>query len=197
MCGGGNDAAEEARKDEAIRKQEIAQTTAAIDAAFGRRQPQYDDYLSATRDFYTTDAKRQKEVADRRSKFALAGAGLTGGSTHRDTGKRLGREFNRGILRAEQTAQSSLADLMAADTEARLNLTSLASTGLDVGSAASQAARMMQSNIAGAKARNTTDSLGDIFGGSADVYKKQEEAAARRRGLKESELYATPFSRGT
>lgn len=195
---GGNSGKDQTRAAEAAeraRTQQIAQAQTAINAAFSGRQSQYDDFVNALRGEFTADATKQKGIADRQLKFSNARAGLTGGSQAADSGTQLGEEFQKGLLTAERKAQSSLADLVSADEASRSQLFSLAQGGASVGAAASQTANALRANIAGAKDKGTVEGLGDIFGNTYDLYTKQQEAAARRRGLKESEVYSDPFSK--
>lgn len=197
MCGGGSDrAARQAAAAEAERKAEIARGTDLIDQAFAARQPQYDDFVSALREHYTADAERQKEIADRQLRFSMARGGLTGGSAQADANTELGREFSEGLLSAERQAQVGLADLMSRDDASRMNLLALVQSGANATTAAQQAGAAMRSNIQNAKSTGMVEGLGDVFGGTANLYKQQQEAAARRRGLKEAEIYANPFTRG-
>jgi hypothetical protein len=173
-----------AEQAEAERQAQIRAATERIDAAFGSpaRQRQYDDFLGALRDYYTQDAQRQKVIADRNQRFALARSGLTGGSAAVDAGRTLRDEYNRGILSAERQAQGALSDLMAQDQQSRLNLIQLAQSGADAATTAQNAANAMRVNIAGAQSSARAQGLGDIFGGTADLYRRQQEAAERRRG---------------
>ena len=197
MCGGGSDrAARQAAAAEAERKAEIARGTDLIDQAFAARQPQYDDFVSALREHYMADAERQKEIADRQLRFSMARGGLTGGSAQVDANTELGREFSEGLLDAERRAQVGLADLMSRDDASRMNLLALVQSGANATTAAQQAGAAMRSNIQNAKSTGMVEGLGDVFGGTADLYRQQQEAAARRRGLKEAEIYANPFTRG-
>jgi len=185
MCGGGSDrAARQAAAAEAERKAEIARGTDLIDQAFAARQ------------HYTADAERQKEIADRQLRFSMARGGLTGGSAQADANTELGREFSEGLLSAERQAQVGLADLMSRDDASRMNLLALVQSGANATTAAQQAGAAMRSNIQNAKSTGMVEGLGDVFGGTANLYKQQQEAAARRRGLKEAEIYANPFMRG-
>lgn len=196
MCGSsGQSGVRQAQREEEARKAEIARATSAVDQAFGARQPQYDDFLQALQQHYTTDAQRQKEVADRQLRFSLARGGLTGGSAAVDSGRLLSDEFQRGLLEAERRAQSGVAGLRQQDEATRMNILSMIQGGMNTTTAAQQAARGMQANISGALAQGTADGLGNIFGGTADLYRQQQEAAARRRGFSEAEVYANPFSR--
>jgi len=196
MCfGGGDRAAEAAQRQEQERQRQIRMSTAAIDNAYIGREAQYGDFLNALREQYMSDAGRQKAVADRNLKFSLARSGLTGGSADADQKTLLGDEYARGTLRAEQTAQSKLSDLMSADAASKANLIALAQGGADSGTAAQQAASTLRSNISGARSEGLAADIGDIFGGTADLWRRSEEAAERRRGLRDSQVYANPFSR--
>ena len=197
MCGGGSSkASDAAQKREDERQAEIGRSTSAIDAAFGNRGAQQQEFVNSLREFLTGDVRRQQKVAGRRSKFGLARAGLTGGSQAVDQGRTLAEEFTEGLLKSERTAQGGLADLKAQDEQARLQLLGLAQTGLKAGTAASRASEAIQSNLAGASARGLQEGVGDVFGKTANLFRAQEEAAARRKGLAESEIFADPFSRG-
>ena len=197
MCGGRDRATTAAQTAEDARKKQVTDATAAIERAFGGapRQRQLDEFISALRGEFTTEAGRQKTLVDRRAKFSLARSGLTGGSAAADVKVDIGRQFQTGLLESERLAQGSLADLIAADQRSKLNLIGLAQGGASVSDAARNAATALQSNIQGARAGTAVSSLGDIFASTAAVSKSAEEAAQRRRGLEESQVFADPFSR--
>lgn len=195
MCGGGDKASKRAETAELDRKRQVAASTSAIDRAFGSRGSQLDDFVAALREQFGAEAGRQKTIADRSLKFSLARGGLTGGSAAADIGEQLGDEFQRGILKGERLSQSALADLRSADEASRARLVALAQGGASITSSASAAANALSSNIAGAKSSSGIESLGDIFGDVRGLFVQQQEAAERRRGLKESEVFAAPFSR--
>lgn len=195
MCGGGGDASAAAEEAERKRKAQVAASTGAIDRAFAGRGGQLDDFVNALREQFTSEAGRQKTDADRNLKFSLARGGLTGGSAAASAGVRLGDEFQRGTLKGERLSQSALADLTSADEASRLNLIQLAQGGASVTGSATAAARALQSNIAGAQSKTGVEGLGDIFGDTRALFVQQQEAAARRQGLRESEVFASPFSR--
>jgi hypothetical protein len=197
MCGGGDKATEAAQRAETERKQQVAAATQAIDRAFAGRTGQLDDFIAALRGEFTTEAQRQKLDADRQLKFSLARGGLTGGSAAADAGIRSGEEFQKGLLKGERLSQASLADLVSADEASRQNLIALAQSGATVGTAAKQSANALRANLSKASAEGLTQSLGDIFGETRSLFTRQQEAAERRRGLRESELFAAPFSRST
>lgn len=197
MCigGGNNRATREAERQERNRTAEIERGNRLIDQSFAGRQPQYDEFLNALRDTYRTDAERQKGIADRQLRFSSARGGLTGGSFAADAGENLADEFSRGILQAERRAQGALSGLQQQDESTRMNLMQMLQGGMNATTAAQRAASAMRTNLAGAQSQGQADSLGDIFGGTADLYRRQQEAASRRRGLSEAEHYANPFSR--
>lgn len=199
MCGGSDSATRQASAAEEERKRQVRQATAAIESAFGSksRQQQLDDFIAALRGEFTADARQQKERTDRRAKFNLARSGLTGGSAAADLKVRIGDEYQKGLLKSERLAQGSLSDLIAADERSKQNLISLAQGGADVSTAARNAASALQSNLKGAQASSLVNDLGDIFADTRGVLTNAELAAERRRGLRESQVYADPFSRGS
>lgn len=197
MCGGGGDASGEARRQEEERKRQVAQGTAAIDRAFAGRESQLTEFVNALRDEFRRDAFEQKEDADRNLRFSLARSGLTGGSAAADAGTQLGEEFTKGLLQGERQAQSSLADLRGADAAARSDLIRLVQGGANATTAATQAANALRTNLEGARASGAVRGLGDIFTRTRSLFQRQQEAAERRRGLRDAEIFADPFSRGS
>ena len=195
MCGGGDSASKEAARKEEARLRQVRSSQTAIDRIFNARGPQQQDFVNALRDFFNPDIREQKVEADRQLKFGLARGGLTGGSAAADAGTTLGEEFTKGLLDAEQQASGALADLRADDESSRQSLLALAQTGISSGSAASRALSASQANLEGVRARNLSEGIGNVFGGTADLFRKQQEAAERRRGLKEAEVFSDSFSR--
>ena len=196
MCGGGTDRASQAAEArERSRQRNIAASTQEIDRIFNQRGGQQQDFVNALRDFFTTDIRKQQSDTARQVKFGLARGGLTGGSAAADIGTTLGEEFTQGLLSSEQLAQRSLADLQARDEASRQSLLALAQTGLQPGTAAARASESIRANLEGARSRSRVEGVGDVFGTTADIFRKQAEAAERRRGLKEADIFADPFSR--
>lgn len=185
--GAGNSAARaqrEAQWAEQAKQQRINQTVGQINAIYDspERQQGQQDFVKALREYYTQDATKQKEVADRQRKFSIARGGLAGGSADVDSRRTLGEEFQKGLLAAEDRAQGGLADLRAQDEQSRSELIRLAQSGLDATTAASRAASNIRASAEGAMATAKTGGLGDIFGATADTYKRQQQAAEFRRG---------------
>lgn len=197
MCGSSNRAARAAEQAERERQARVGANVESINRAFAGREGQYADFLDALRSYYTSDLNRQQQDASRQLKFALARSGLTGGSQAAYAGKELAREANRGAITAEQRAQKALASLRAQDEQSRLAMISLAQSGQNIGDAATQTANALRANINAAQSEGLASGLGDVFGNTAATYKAMKEAAALRRGLKDSEIYANPFTRGS
>lgn len=195
MCfGDGNDAAKDAKKAEEARQATISSNVSGVNSAFAGREPQYTQFGEALRQRLNTELARQREVATRQTKFGLARSGLVGGSAAKDAGKLLAREGQEGVLNAERQAQRGIADLRSADEQARTQLISLAQSGSDIGNAASQAGSMLRANLG--SAQSAVQPLGEAFAAATSNYRTQRDAAERRRGLADAQVYANPFSRG-
>ena len=189
MCGGGGNATAAAQQQEQQRQAEISANVNSINSAFGNRQPQYNQYLQATRNLYNTELGRQQQIASRNLKFALARNGQTGGSVAADQGNELGREMAQGSIQAEQKAQGGLAQLENQDQAERLQMISLAQSGADIGNAATQTADALRANLGSAMAGSTANSLGDVFGDLTKDYNNFQQAAMTRKGLNNSTQY--------
>jgi hypothetical protein len=183
MGSSGGGAQREAQAAEARRQAQIAQTTRRINQIYDSpdRQKQYADFGSAQRDLYMQEADRQKGVADRELKFALARSGLTGGSAAVDANRRLGEEYSKGVLESERQAQAAVANLRQSDEGSRANLMALAQSGLNASAASTQAAAALRSNLESAQSASRVDSLGDLFGSVMTAKKRSEEEQAKRR----------------
>lgn len=188
MSGGSNKAAKEANAAEAARQRAIRNTQTNVNAVFDNPQRKADiaDFVNATRDYYQQDLNRQKANADRNLVFSLAKSGLVGGSTQVDQQKLLGEDYGRGLLQTDQKAQGAGASLEASDQDARARLISLATSGLDATTAASQAAAAMRSNIQAGKSDALMGSLGDSFGQINDFVTRSRDAQKYRQGYLDS-----------
>lgn len=189
MCGGGGNQAAAAAQQETARQANISKNVNQIDQTFASRQPQYDQYLNAQRGLYQTELGRQQGIAGRNQKFALARSGLTGSSVAADQGNELGREMAQGSITAEQKAQGNLASLESQDNAEKLQLTSLAQSGADIGNAATQSADAMRANLGTAMAGSTASGLGDMFGGVTQDVNNFQTAQMARKGINNSNQY--------
>jgi len=149
----GESAADIAARMEMERQERIRESQGRINQVFDnpRRARDIADFVSATRSRLTDDLNRQNTDATRELKFALARGGLSGGSVNVDQNRRLGDEYNRGLLNVEGRAQGAGAQLEAADQNMRAQLIQLATSGLDSTTAASQAAAGLRSNFENAR----------------------------------------------
>jgi hypothetical protein len=184
-----------ARLDEAERQFKMQEATDRLNAVFDspERAGQVQDFLAALREQYGNQLNRQQTDAKRNLKFSLARGGLTGGSANVDANRRMGEEYTDALLGAENRAQAAVGDLRGQDESSRSNLISMIRAGLDSTTAASRAGSAMQANAQSAQGRAMSDGLGDMFGSTADLYKRQTEAAERRRG--ERVAYDTVYGR--
>lgn len=192
----GDKATKRAEQAEAARQAQISGNVQAINRAFAGREPQYAQFSQALRDRLNTQFNQQRALATRQNKFALAKAGLTGGSAAVDAGRRLSREAQEGAINVERQAQGAAADLRSRDEQTRQQMIALAQSGTDVGNPGQQTANMLSANLGSAQNIDLANRLGDVFGGTATAYRNAMDAAARRRGLTEAQTYARAFSRG-
>lgn len=200
MGGESNNAQKQAERNEKARQAQITQSVNAINKVYDdpRREQEIGSFLDATRSFYGDTLQRQKLDNDRQLSFALARQGLTGGSRQVDANRLLGENYQRGVLESDRLAQSAAADLRNQDEQSRLNLTAMAQSGLDATTAQSQAASAMRNNLLSGQSTATAQSLGDVFGGMANIYKSSQEQAAERRGFNYGlgSLYQPAFGQG-
>lgn len=197
MSGGGNNSAQRAAEQaERERQARIAGSIGQINQAFDNpaRARELADYLGATRAYYMDDLNRQKGDADRNLKFAMARGGLSGGSVSIDNARQLGQDYTKGVIEADRRAQAAQADLRSQDEQSRLSLISMAQSGLDATTASSRALSALQNNLQAGRATATTQGIGDAFGSFANIYRRSQEEAARRRG--ERDVYGTLYQPG-
>jgi hypothetical protein len=186
--GSGNSAGRaqrEAERAEQERQARIAAGTARVNQVFDapEREQQRGDFLTALRENYRRLADKQKGNADRNLRFSLARGGLTGGSAAVDSNRKLGEEYTEGLLNAETRAQGAVGELRGQDEASRLQLLSMIQQGLDATTGAARAGDAIRANAQAGQGAALSEGLGDIFGGTADIYKRQQEAAERRRGI--------------
>lgn len=200
MGAGSSNAQTVAAQNDAWRQSQIANSVDAINSAYNnpKREAQIQDFLGASRQYYTNDLDRQKAIADRSTKFALARSGLTGGSAAVDANRTLGENYQQGVLQADRLAQGAAADLRSADEQSRLNLIAAAQQGADMTTSASRAASTLQSNLASGNAGVKADALGDVFSGLSNIWTTSQQNAAQNRGYRDvyNLLYTPGFGYG-
>lgn len=196
MCGGGSDKALRAQQAADAQKQaEIAQGTRAVDQTFNNPQREADigAFERATQGLYRQELDKKQGDALRQNKFALARNGQLGGSVQVDRNKLLADDYNSGILKITQAAKQAGARVRQADATTQQNLLGLVQTGLDSGSAATQALTAMKSNIGAEKAAIDPTAVGDVFGGLADFYTTSQQTKAYNDANKATgALYGNP-----
>lgn len=187
MSGGSDSAQRAAQAQQQQQQQAIEQSQAQINAVFNnpQRQADIDDFVNATRQYYQQDLDKQKAIADRSLKFALAKSGLTGGSEQVDQQEQLGEQYAKGQLQAEQKALGAGANLQDADEQARQRLIALATSGLDATNAATQSAEALRTDLQSARAQAQTDALGDVFGTFNNFAKNVDTAQQQRDAYKQ------------
>lgn len=182
---GNNKAQTVAAQNDAWRQSQIASSVDAINSAYNnpRREADIQDFLGATRSFYGNELGRQKTIADRSTRFALARNGLTGGSAAIDANRTLGENYQQGVLQADRLAQGAAANLRTADEQARLNLIAQAQQGADMTTSASQAASALQNSLQAGNAGVKADALGDVFSGLSNVWNQSRQSGTERRNF--------------
>lgn len=183
MSSPSNRAANEANRAEQQRQDAIKGTQTRVNQVFDspERAADISDYVNSLREFYGEDLNRQKTTTDRELKFSLARGGLIGGSTQNDQQAEKGRLYARGLLDIDRKALGAGAELESADQDARARLISLATSGLDSTTAASQASAAMRTNLQSGQSTARAQGIGDIFGSLKPVFDNARDAAQRRR----------------
>lgn len=177
-------ASKQAAANEAQTKAQISQADAGINAAYDNpsRQAEYDKLATDTTKFYTNDINSQEAIAERKLKFALARSGQTGGSQQVAEGAQLGRDYDKAIIGAQQKGNAARSNLKNADESSRMNLLAMAQSGLDAGTATSQATSSLQNNLLSGESTATADSLANAFGDLGSVFQNSEDQKAARQG---------------
>ena len=191
MCfggGGSNKAAEEANRAEVARQAAIADTQQRVNAVFDdpRRAAEIAAVVDAVRQQNVDRLNEQNADAVREAKFGLARSGQVGGSLQTDVNSRLSRAYQRGLLTAEQAAQGAGTRISQADEDARAQLISLATQGLDATTGAQRAGATMRNNLDAGRNEALAADIASSFGGVNDTFKRWREDYDRRRGLSDS-----------
>lgn len=177
-------ASDQAAASEQQRLAAIQGTQSAVNGVFNSpsRAADIADFISATKEYLGRDLDEQKANNDRQLKFALARGGQLGGSVQVDKQAQFGRDYGKALLQVDRRARGAGAELEGQDQEARARLISLATTGLDATTGATQAAAAMRSSLEGARSGALVQPLGDMFSNFTKFYQDSRDAAERRRG---------------
>lgn len=181
-------AADRAARLEEERQAQIRKTQGEINAVFNdpRREGEIADFVDATRQYYRQGLDDQKGETDRDLKFAMARAGLTGGSVQRDKNTDVAEQYARGLIDVNQKALGAGSALRAQEQEARARLIALATSGLDATNAANQASAAMRSNLESQRTASRFDAPAQAFGTFQNYLTRAQETADRRRANQDS-----------
>lgn len=182
---GGGDPGAAARDQEAERQARIKAATEKINEVFNGagRQSLYDTQKSAVYDLNKAEVDRQATQTQRANRFGLARNGLLGGSVDVDSNAEINRRTNEGLLRAGGIADQAAADLQTADERTRSNLISMAQSGIDTGTAASQALNGLQVNTANAASSRAGATIGNLFNDLSQAYLYNQIKAGTNAGM--------------
>lgn len=172
MSGGGGNPAAAAQAQQAQQQANIAAGTNQVQQIFSSPAltEQYQQLGKATSDYYTNQLNQQQTTAQNQLQFALARNGQIGGSVQTDQNATLDKEYNQGLLQAQQLGNQASASLQAQDTQSEANLIAAVQGGESGTQAATQAAEDMQANLSGATANAQTTQLGNLFGNVSTLY---------------------------
>ena len=156
----------------------IAQINSAYDSP--SRQAQYSTYGNQLDQYYTNQVNQQEATNARNLKFANARSGLTGGSEAVDSNTQLQKDYTQGLLQASQAAQTGQAQLEQSDIASKNQLTAEAEQGAYLGSIPQAVSTATQANLGAAQNYANTNSLGNLFAGTSQIYNNLNTAAANR-----------------
>lgn len=185
--GGGKD---RSAQIEAQRQARIRAATDAINRTFANanRQALYDEQKQAVYDLNMRDLRQQQAEAERANRFALARTGLLGSSVDVGTHDELQKAWAEGEMQSIAAGDAAAAQLMANDENQKQSLISLASTGIDTGTAAASAANALNANYQAALGARAGSSLGDLFGHIGGAYMTAQVQKALQNG------YVPPYA---
>lgn len=183
MGAGSNSAANAATAQQKAQQDQIAQSVAAINSAYGSpaREAQYKTYGRNLNDYYTNQINTQESTNARNLKFANARSGLTGGSAAVDSGTQLAKDYTQGLLAASQNAQAGEAALRTADTNSKNQQISLAQQGNYVGQIPLATSQAQAANLQSAQNYGNANAVNNLFTGTAGIYQNEQIAAANRK----------------
>jgi hypothetical protein len=178
----GSKAADAAAQADTQRQNQIAQSVAQVNKAYGspERQQQYDTYGANLKNYFTGQVKDQEAVNARNLKFAMARSGLTGGSASVDSNNQLQKDFAKGLLSASQQAQGGVSALQQSDINAKNQMIGLVQQGNYTGAIPQQVQQAQNAALGTANNFGNASALGNLFSGTGEIYKNEQTAAANR-----------------
>jgi hypothetical protein len=181
--GGGGSAASAAQQAENARQGQIQASINSVNQAYSSpaRQQQYTDYGNSLNNYLTGQVNEQERINARNLKFAMARSGLSGGSASVDANTQLQKDYTKGLLGASQQAQAGQAALEQADVNSKNQMIALAQQGAYTGAIPSQVAMAQRAALGSAQSAFNANALGDVFAGTANIYKNEQTAAANRK----------------
>lgn len=181
--GTSNKAADAANAANAQQQKDIQNSVNQINSAYSNpnRQAQYGQFGASLNKYYTGQVNNQEAVNARNLKFANARSGLSGGSAAVDSNTQLQKDYTQGLLNASRQAQTGQSALEQADIGSKNQLIGLAQQGNFTGAIPAQAAAAQSAALGAAQNYGTANSLGNIFGSTANIYQNEQTAAANRR----------------
>jgi hypothetical protein len=181
--GTSNSAADQANAANTQRQQQIQDSINQITSAYSSpgRQAQYQQYGTNLNNYYTGQVNEQEAANARNLKFANARSGLTGGSAAVDSNTQLQKDYTAGLLKASQAAQGGTAALQQSDINSKNQLISLAQQGGYTGAIPTQVAQAQGASLQAGQNYGNANALGNLFGGTANIYQNEQTAAANRK----------------
>ena len=178
----GSSSSNNATAAQAQQQAQINGTIAQINSAYDSpsRQAQYSTYGNQLDQYYTNQVNQQEATNARNLKFANARSGLTGGSEAVDSNTQLQKDYTQGLLQASQAAQTGQAALEQADISSKNQLTAEAEQGSYLGSIPQAVASATTANLGAQQNYANSNSLGNLFAGTAGIYNTEQTQAANR-----------------
>lgn len=123
------------------------------------------------------DLGKERQLAQRDVDFDLARRGLFGGSRQVDAGRDIEDQYNRGVLTADNNAQTVANNARMADEKTRVSLINAIRSGMSDADASSAAFNAMSNNANEAANAARNQSVGGFFDairGAANQYQQQD-----------------------
>lgn len=181
--GTGNQAVNSAQAANQQQQLDIQNAVQQVNQAYNspQRAQQIDNYGTHLQDYYTGQVNNQEAINARNLKFAMARSGLTGGSAATDSNNQLQQDYTKGLLAATGAANAGKTALEQADIQSKNNLIGLANQGGYTGVIPQQTSEAMNANLQSAQNYGNANALGNLFGGTAQIYNTEQVAAANRK----------------